>query len=631
MHSPSHIAPPSQRRPNQHRRRSHNDNGRRHDAGTERISVKHFAFHLLPPFTTQQQENLGAWAGAAGLDYTVFNSRDTLVLALCRSRGGNLTLNRGAGTVRDRLGLPYTPERILCGKPFIANLLRDHSDGQVPQPICCEGRSFGQEALHRGLNHASRVLDTCTPLLQLVESGDVGLLDIPTIHHARDIVSTEESDRLFDERPDLDGSIHVTFRLYDDAGMPAAPADAPPHEGGPTTVEIVGIPGSSEVKKKHYWLYSKRGNFGKTYTITAEIISRYKAIFLSDANNATRLPKSAQFIVLDEVGPSNKLPIQQMKALTSGNASVSAINRKSYGESYVPRPDAQFIILTNHSPYDTYATTNPKTRLRRVRPDVLEPLQRRFNIIRLDGSDRDEMLKYVDPVDLTEEDYRHLLKKTFYDSLRLANSMGDVSTRLVRQVLAQLMSIHQHRAGETTMTTTLTLARDLQKAIPPVDYIAILDILDRFCTVDNIPVEGLQHLEYAVQIRCDEERDLYAEMVEGMWHLPGMLPTFRRQHELTGTGPMPVKGAARQARREGLRDLITLHRRQDEAAERARRQQEAARAVNAPQPDEPASIERLAHESYAVGDDGFDEVDSHIPVHITRMSDNGGDLAAARD
>ena len=622
--------------------------------------MRHFAFHLLPPFTAQQRENLGTWAGAVGLDYIVFNSRDTLVLALCKSRGGNLTLPRGAGTIRDRLGLPYTPTRIFCGKPFIANLLRDHGDGQVPQPICCEGRSFDQEALHRGLTQASRVLDMCTPLIQLVESGDVRLLDIPTIHHARDIVSTEESDRLFDERPDLDGSVHMTFRLYDDEGMPSAPDDAPPHEGGPTTVEIVGIPGSSEVKKKHYWLYSKKGNFGKTYTITTELISRYKAIFLSDANNATRLPKSAQFIVFDEAGPSNKLPIQQMKALTSGNASVSAINRKSYGESYVPRSDAQFIILTNHSPYDTYATTNPKTRLRRVRPDVLEPLQRRFNIIRLDGSDRDEMLKYVDPIDLTEEDYRHLLKKTFYDSLRLANSVGDVSTRLVRQVLAQLMHIHRHRAGETAMTTTLTLARDLQKAIPPVDYIAILDILDRFCTVDNIPIEGLQHLEYAVQIRCDEERNLYAEMVEGMWHLPDMLPTFRRQHELTGTGPRSVRGPARKARLEGLRDLIALHRRQDAAAERMRRRQEDARVIIAPQPDDPALFESLAHGSDAVGagDDGFDEGDSHspvhrrqeaarvivapqpndpalseslrIPVHITRMPNNG-DLAAARD
>lgn len=197
----------------------------------------------------------------------------------------------------------------------------------------------------------------------------------------------------------------------------------------------------------------QKGNFGKTYTLTTELVNKYKAIFLNDANNAMSLPSNAQFIVLDEVGPSNRVPINQLKALTSGNAAVSALNRKSYGESYRPRPDAQFVVLTNHAIYDTYAVYDRKTRLRKVKVDVIEPLMRRFHIIRLDGDDREERIKYMDPHELSHEDYTWHMTNTFYSTVRGAASVGGVSTTIVRAALRLVFNVHRLRNPDTEVTT----------------------------------------------------------------------------------------------------------------------------------------------------------------------------------
>uniref|UniRef100_X1ZKQ0 Uncharacterized protein n=2 Tax=Capitella teleta TaxID=283909 RepID=X1ZKQ0_CAPTE len=382
-----------------------------------------------------------------------------------------------------------------------------------------------------------RLLDRENQFEDLVEAGDMTLLDIPTVNHAREIVAREKDELAFASRPELNGKLRLTFRLYDGDGRPAAPDDALPKDGGPTTVEIEGQPGAVGVKRKHWWIYSKVGNFGKTHTMTTELVNKYKAIFMNDANNAMCLPKTAQFIVLDEVGPSNRVGINQLKGLTSGNAAVASFNRKSYGESYVPRWDSQIVVITNHSIYDTYAVRDGRTGLRKVKHHVIEPLLCRFHVIRLDGDDREERTEFYDPKELSQEDYLWSLNKAFYSAVHLAASVGRVSTVVLRAALRAAMNVHRLRHPEN-MPTTKSLARDLALAIDAQDFVIVSNAINRFCTDVHIPQSvQLQH-EYTVELIGDPKRDVYAEMVEGITADPILVPDFAGRGELSEDGPV---------------------------------------------------------------------------------------------
>jgi hypothetical protein len=75
-------------------------------------------------------------------------------------------------------------------------------------------------------------------------------------------------------------------------------------------------------KRKHWWIYSKQGNRGKTTSTKLALADRYKAHFISDVRNAVDIPPDAQFLILDEVDFRNKPTIATLKALTSGTANL---------------------------------------------------------------------------------------------------------------------------------------------------------------------------------------------------------------------------------------------------------------------------------------------------------------------
>ncbi|ELU02591.1 hypothetical protein CAPTEDRAFT_217062 [Capitella teleta] len=442
---------------------------------------------------------------------------DRFVLCLKKAGPGQITLSRGCETVRARIGTTALPTRLTFGKPFLERLLSKvvQHESRVPEPVWTKGGAFTAAAMRRILSVNSRLLDRENRFEDLVEAGDMTLLDIPTVNHAREIVAREKDELAFASRPELNGKLRLTFRLYDGDGRPAAPDDAFPKDGGPTTV----------------------GNFGKTHTMTTELVNKYKAIFMNDANNAMCLPKTAQFIVPDEVGLSNRVGINQLKGLTSGNAAVASFNRKSYGESYVPRWDSQIVVITNHSIYDTYAVRDGRTGLRKVKHHVIEPLLCRFHVIRLDGDDREERTEFYDPKELSQEDYLWSLNKAFYSAVHLAASVGRVSTVVLRAALRAAMNVHRLRHPEN-MPTTKSLARDLALAIDAQDFVIVSNAINRFCTDVHIPQSvQLQH-EYTVELIGDPKRDVYAEMVEGMAADPILVPDFAGRGELTEDGPV---------------------------------------------------------------------------------------------
>jgi hypothetical protein len=298
---------------------------------------------------------------------------------------------------------------------------------------------------------------------------------------------------------------------------------------------------------------------GKTTTMRLAL-EPYKAHFVSDCRNAMDVPPDVQLIILDEVSPSNKPNIATLKALTSGSANIGSLNRKSYGLSFVPREDAQIIILSNHSPWEVFATYDTQKKVKRARSDTVGPLELRFNIYRLDGENLDEKVQWYDPEHLTVNEYRQHLRDSFYAQLRAANSTGNCSTALVKKVLASVFRIHNARTQGSS--TYVNLANDLQDALHVDDYLIVLDIFDRFGSPMGFPWCS-SHLEYNVHFQHDPRPDLYAEMLANMRHHPTLTPRWNRADELTPAGPVVLHPGRERATRAAA-DIMRHRRRPQE-------------------------------------------------------------------
>ena len=145
------------------------------------------------------------------------------------------------------------------------------------------------------------------------------------------------------------------------------------------------------VKRKHYYFYSKQPGYGKSTFIQA-LLAETNASQIVDANNWMNVSKDAQFLVIDEYGPTNKIPMDKLKGLTAGNASTFGGNRKSYGKSFQPRKDAQLIIFSNYHLFDVMGrkTLDSEKETRKVTEQEADILSDRFFIHRLDDGKSDD-------------------------------------------------------------------------------------------------------------------------------------------------------------------------------------------------------------------------------------------------
>ncbi|ELU14513.1 hypothetical protein CAPTEDRAFT_212314 [Capitella teleta] len=228
-------------------------------APTSRIvgAIMAFSFWKTTFRPTQAMEaRMTEWADEANADMEfalipgVRGYSDRFVLCLKKAGPGQITLSRGCETVRAKIGATALPTRLPFGKPFLERLLSKvvQHERRVPEPVWTKGGAFTAAAMRRILSVNNRLLDLENRFEDLVEAGDMTLLDIPTVNHAREIVAREKDELAFASRPELNGKLRLTFWLYDGDGRPAAPDDALPKDGGPTTVEIEGQPGAVGVK-----------------------------------------------------------------------------------------------------------------------------------------------------------------------------------------------------------------------------------------------------------------------------------------------------------------------------------------------------------------------------------------------
>jgi hypothetical protein len=254
---------------------------------------------------------------------------------------------------------------------------------------------FASTELNREMNGLIKKHTTT----EIADKGYVGMGNtVGQVAQSKSVLRKESLQERMDAMPDCYGPIELEFRKYDVKTRDFADGYEP------YTVTLTPHPGDTDVKLKHYYIFSKQPSWGKSYVLGKKLINVYKAGRVQAVTNACNLQDNVQFLVVDEYSQKRALELTDLKGLTSGDASNGCLNRKSFGDSYVPRPDMQMIVLSNHSPYDVYATHNKKYGRRFIAQEDAAAIEDRFHVHMLDGDLQKERLRWIDPSSLTREE-----------------------------------------------------------------------------------------------------------------------------------------------------------------------------------------------------------------------------------
>ena len=254
---------------------------------------------------------LESFAKTRGIDSAIITNDGKLLL----SSKKKLMLNGGVWTLQKAMGLGCMPNRLDSFDPlpnkFIVTYFRDgydetkiyHTFGEKYKQAHVDlilQQSAGRENNRRKNRH---ILSTNTT--KLVKDGTVSILDVSRIEQGKKML--QRNVREMCRNPDLDGPITLTFERWEmDHTIKQAVkivGDFPPIE-----ITIVGRPGQTRIKLKHYAIYSKLAGFGKTYHME-RLEETYNVHIVNDTNNWTTVPYNAQILVLDEVGYVHNRPV----------------------------------------------------------------------------------------------------------------------------------------------------------------------------------------------------------------------------------------------------------------------------------------------------------------------------------
>jgi hypothetical protein len=298
-------------------------------------------------------------------------------------------------------------------------------------------------------------IDACKDAKQAVDEGIIEFSQYNTIQNAKEAIADAELNRKVGSRPKLDGPLTLTFAKWTDDRKV---------EGTEKEVVIKGLPGEELVKRKHYFIYSKKAGYGKTTTVRRDLVKKYSAHIVNDINNAVGVPKTLQWLVFDEYSRTKKLDLEMLKTLANGDASGAYLNRKSHGGSYIPPPDVQVIILSNYSPYEIYGQWDRKTQRHVITEDVLSTIVDRFFIVRLDGDDTEERRKFMEPVTWTDEEFREELKTLRTACLRGEDDVVETTAFLQHSLQLYKAKVTHGRSLEHFIKSSLTDGNDVRLA-----------------------------------------------------------------------------------------------------------------------------------------------------------------------
>ena len=160
--------------------------------------------------------------------------------------------------------------------------------------------------------------------------------------------------------------------------------------------------GGTVTRKKHYVIYSNSSAWGKS-TFANMLVKKYNAQCITHVNNFCGIRENIQFLILDEY--SGGFSDENLKLITSGDASTFTGNRKSHGRGWTPRPDLQLIFLMNCPLFAYHGKFNNKMQSRMVDQSLRDTFSQRFIHIKLDSTpiynEEIDIIKYCVPSILT--------------------------------------------------------------------------------------------------------------------------------------------------------------------------------------------------------------------------------------
>lgn len=445
--------------------------------------------------------NIQAFAGEKDIDNVLFTS-DGYILFLSTHK--RIRLNSGMRTIQIKLKLKHLPLHITSfislpdgffthyfGSTYDHNKILK-SFGSKFEPKAIETVLLEDKIKHKNRYKNELILSQST--YALVKAGELSVKEAGIILNNKKALQRE---KCFENlKPDLQGIYNATFEEWKPSDLNTT-TFTQSYNYPPITVPIEGLPGCTHKKLKHYYIYSKTPGFGKTY-VMEKFASIYNAHFINDTSNWISIPDNAQFIIFDEVSASNKLDLSNLKALTGGSASGFRGTCKTYGASYLPRTDAQIIMLSNQSIFDAFGRWHAKVQRRFISREVAMQLEQRFKIIRLDGDSSIDKTDAVDPASLSDDEFMTRLRQSFTplteflsqsDSVR--NSILGVISRIkkARQLCEARCALLDtpEKCVKTAFINTLSI---LGVSLQPALNLSIQDITDAVYTLDDVIKKG---------------------------------------------------------------------------------------------------------------------------------------------
>lgn len=151
-------------------------------------------------------------------------------------------------------------------------------------------------------------------------------------------------------------------------------------------------------RRKHYVIYSESSGWGKS-AFANFLVKNYNAQRITQVNNFCGIRENVQFLVFDEYGGG--FSDENLKLITSGDASGFTGNRKSHGRGWTPRPDLQLIFLMNKCLFAYHGHYDSKLQRRVIDYSLRDTFGKRFIHIKLDSSpfhdETVDVIRFCDP------------------------------------------------------------------------------------------------------------------------------------------------------------------------------------------------------------------------------------------
>jgi hypothetical protein len=198
-----------------------------------------------------------------------------------------INLNSGLATLETHSGLPVqcTYSERLAPDRWLTNKFPNGVDEK--EILYRLGKKYTNDAINAVSKiHVTKArnakIDACKDAKQAVDEGIVDFSEYTVIQHAKEAIADAELNREVGSRPKVYGELKLMFAKWTDSQKVT---------GTEKEVIFKGLPGDELVKRKHYFIYSKKAGYGKTTTVRRELVKKYSAHIINDIHNAVGVPK----------------------------------------------------------------------------------------------------------------------------------------------------------------------------------------------------------------------------------------------------------------------------------------------------------------------------------------------------